>query len=69
MDMPLEPLAIGSETSKCAKLAEPWLRVQLEEPGVLLLRRLGPGRAEGSGGPHVRTHWFGRAHLHVERTP
>ena len=23
------------------------LRVQLEQPGVLLLRRLGPGRAEG----------------------
>jgi len=24
-----------------------WLRVQLEEPGVLLLRRLGSRRAEG----------------------
>jgi hypothetical protein len=24
-----------------------WLRVQLEQPGVLLLRRLGPRRAEG----------------------
>jgi hypothetical protein len=25
-----------------------WLRVQLERPGVLLLRRLGPRRAEGA---------------------
>jgi hypothetical protein len=40
-----------------------WLRVHLERPGVLLLRRLGPRRAEGSGGRHVRTHWFGHAHL------
>ena len=31
-----------------------WLRVQLEQPGVLLLRCLGPRRAEGSGGSHVR---------------
>ena len=31
-----------------------WLRVQLEQPGVLLLRCLGPRRAEGSGGRHVR---------------
>ena len=28
-------------------LAEPWLRVQLEQPGVLLLRRLGPGGPMG----------------------
>ena len=40
-----------------------WLRVQLEQPGVLLLRRLCPRRAEGSGGRHVRTHWCGYAHL------
>ena len=40
-----------------------WLRVQLEQPGILLLRRLGPRRAEGSGGRHVRTHWFGHAYL------
>jgi hypothetical protein len=31
-----------------------WLRVQLVQPGVLLLRCLGPRRAEGSGGRHVR---------------
>ena len=31
-----------------------WLRVQLEQPSVLLLRCLGPRRAEGSGGRHVR---------------
>ena len=40
-----------------------WLRVQLEQPGVLLLPRLCPRRAEGSVGRHVRTHWFGHAHL------
>jgi hypothetical protein len=28
-------------------LAEPWLRVQLEQPGVLLLRRLGSGGLRG----------------------
>jgi hypothetical protein len=36
-----------------------WLRVQLEQPGVLLLRCLGPRRAEGSDGRHVRARWFG----------
>jgi hypothetical protein len=40
-----------------------WLRVQLEQPGVLPLRRLCLRRPEGSGGRHVRTHWFGHAHL------
>jgi hypothetical protein len=44
-------------------LAGPWLRVQPEQPGVLLLRRLGSRQAQGSGGRHVRTHWFRRAHL------
>jgi hypothetical protein len=30
---------------------------------VLLLRCLGPRRAEGSGARYVRAHWFGHAHL------
>jgi hypothetical protein len=58
-----------AETVRAAALGKTdsggrWLRVQLEQPGgVLLLRRLGPRRAEGSGGRHVRTRWFGHAHL------
>src|SRR5262245_35744343 len=40
-----------------------WLRVQPGQPGVLLLRCLGPRRAEGSDGRHVRAQWFGHAHL------
>jgi len=56
-----------AETFRAAPLGKTdsggrWLRVHLERPGVLLLRRLGPRRAEGSGGRHVRTHWFGHAH-------
>jgi len=39
------------------------LRAQLEQPGVLLLRCLGPRRPEGSGDRHVRARWFGHAHL------
>ena len=35
-----------------------WLRVQLGQPGVLLLRRLGPRRAEG-----VAVAMFGRTGL------
>ena len=46
-----------------------WLRVQLEQPGLLLLRRLCPRWAEGSGGRHVRTHWFGHAHLPMRVLP
>jgi hypothetical protein len=40
-----------------------WLRVHLERPGVLLLRRLGRLRAEKRGSHHVRTRWFVHAHL------
>ncbi len=46
-----------------------WLRIQLEQPGVLLLRRLCPRRAKGNGGRHVRTHWFGHAHLPMIGSP
>ena len=43
-----------------------WLRMAARPtraPGVLLLRCLGPRRAEGSGARYVRAHWFGHAHL------
>jgi hypothetical protein len=43
-----------------------WLRVQLEQPGVLLLRRLGPRRAEGSGDRHVRTLVLGMLICRIE---
>src|SRR6185312_3658804 len=45
-----------------------WLRVQLEQPGVLLLRRLGPRRGRGSGGPYgCRNEYFIRAHIYACR--
>ncbi len=40
-----------------------WLHVQLEQPGVPLLRRLGPRRAEGVAVAMFGAHWFGHAHL------
>jgi hypothetical protein len=42
-----------------------WLRVQLGQPGVLLLRRLAPA-GRGSGGRHVRTHWLGMLICRIE---
>jgi hypothetical protein len=46
--------------------ADGWLRVQLEEPGVPLLRYLGPGRSREWRSPRSG-HWLGHAHLRVKR--
>ena len=40
-----------------------WLRVRLERPGVLLLRRLGPGGPREWRSPCSGSHSFGHAHL------
>jgi hypothetical protein len=40
-----------------------WLRVQLGQPGVLLLRRLGARRAEGVAVAMFGDTGFGHAHL------